>query len=166
VTKSNPVPSIKDLALDRLHELAKEERKTDPTLTPQQAMAKAAATPAGREAYAWYRDPASGQPWPQVVEQLAKRAASYADRLAAFKAKTPSRKTNPAPTKSPADHIYASLVEQALAAAPKGRSESGAVADFLQTQPGQALHAQWNAARVAVDDVASDGASGTRTMEA
>jgi len=51
-----------------------------------------------------------------------------------------------APQVGPADALYAKIVEQALAAAPAGRPQSGATADFLQTSAGQVLWRQYNAA--------------------
>lgn len=59
---------------------------------------------------------------------------------------------NPAPASTPADHIYAAIIEQARAQAAPGRSESGAVSDFLLTTAGQRLHANWNVARRLQDE--------------
>ncbi len=55
--------------------------------------------------------------------------------------------SNPAPAMTPADHIYAAMIEAARREAAPGRSESGAMADYLGTSSGAAQHAAWNSAR-------------------
>jgi hypothetical protein len=141
VTKhaTSNVPTLRDLALDHIHAIATELRKSDPSLTRERAVAKAATTPEGREAHAIYNSPGSHRPWLQAIELMAKAAK-------------PSRKVKPPQPKTPADTLYAELCRQALAAATAGTSKPQAVADFLSTSAGQALHARWNAARRVQDE--------------
>jgi hypothetical protein len=75
-------PTLRDLALDRIHELAEQIRKQDPNLTREHAVSKAAATPAGREAYELYRTPRSHLPWPDAVRLLMELQSDYRSRPA------------------------------------------------------------------------------------
>ncbi|MHB8689326.1 MAG: hypothetical protein ACYDB4_19395 [Candidatus Dormibacteraceae bacterium] len=138
------VLTLRDLALDRIGELAAELRKSDPSLSREQAVNAVMKTAAGKEAYRFYNAPGGHLPWLDAVEGIVKAELS--------KAAKPSRKVSPPPTTSPADAIYGHIREQAIAAAPKGMSEAGAVATFLQTSPGQKLWAKWNAARRLQDE--------------
>jgi hypothetical protein len=56
--------SLRDLALEHLAALAAGLRKADPTLSHQQAIAKAATSREGREAHRLYNTPGSHLPWP------------------------------------------------------------------------------------------------------
>jgi hypothetical protein len=143
VTKraTSTIPTLRDLALDHIHAIAADLRKAEPSLTRERAVAKAAATPAGREAHAIYNRPGSHLPWPQAVAQL--------DQVAKA-AKQPRKVTGP--SKAPADDIYAEMCRQAVAAAPAGTSKPRAIADFLATREGEAMHARWSAARRAQDE--------------
>jgi propanediol dehydratase small subunit len=68
--RKDTTPTLRDLALDRIHQLAEQIRKQDLKVTREQAIAKAVATPAGREAYSLYRAPGSHLPWPDAISLL------------------------------------------------------------------------------------------------
>jgi hypothetical protein len=68
-TKST-VPTLRDLALDHLAAIAADLRRHNPSLSKEQSVAKAAATPEGREAHRLYQTPGSELPWPQAVRAI------------------------------------------------------------------------------------------------
>jgi hypothetical protein len=191
-------PSLRSLALDHLADLAAALQKADPSLSPQKAVAKAAQTPEGKQAYFIYRQPGShlplfenlahmakGQIWQEnpslrdLIEaeratpaSLAKADAAHDAYLARRRADleklgvakegggggsgprggriedpvTSGRRTPADTLPSLADAIYAKLRADAIAANPT-MSGAQAVVAHLQTTQGQALHAQWAAAR-------------------
>ncbi len=189
------IPSLRSLSLDHIADLAAAERKADPSLSPQQAVAKAAQTVEGKQAYSIIRTPGSHLPLFEMLEAMAKgqiwqENPPLRDRIVAERA-TPAglakadaaheaylarrradlerltkggsgprggRVEDP-PTSgparpadalaNPADVILAEIYRQALAAAPAGTSQAAATAAFLQTRVGNALHAEYNAARAA-----------------
>jgi hypothetical protein len=198
--KLSATPSLKQMALDHIGDLAAAIRTADPSLSPQQAVAKAAQTPEGRQAYAYIRQPGSHLPLFEVLEHMAKgqawlqspalrdlieaeratpaglaKADAAHDRYMASRRadleklgvtkesggggsgprgriEDPKTRGPKAPGDSlanPADVILAEIYRQALAAAPAGTSQAAATAAFLQTQAGNALHADFNAARAA-----------------
>ncbi len=169
----NAPPTLRSLALDHLGDLAAALRKSDKSLTREQALAKAAQTPEGLEARRLYNMKGSHLPWAAAINsivtaELAKqsslpttmRAAIIRKRAMAKGGSGPlgSRVEDP-PTSgpkrpadalaSPADVILALIHAQALKDAPAGTSQEAATAAFLQTKVGNELHAQWNAARAA-----------------
>lgn len=122
--------------LDHLHALAEAMRKAEPRLTPQQALLKAVQTPEGRTTYALYSLP------PQLLAKATLNKAGArkpALDMAARKAA--------APPKNPAEAIYAAIAHRAIAEASAGTPKPHAIADFLNTNDGQQMWAQYNAAR-------------------
>ncbi len=171
-------PSLRDLALDHLGALAAAIRAENPALSKSQAVAKAAQSPEGRDAYAIYKDPGAAKPWPEAVKQLAgltqlddPALATYlatrrADLLKGVSGSGPrdgriedpitSGRRAPADTlPDPAAAIMQALHEQALAAAPVGTSQAQATAAFLNTPEGAFLHRQYNAAMQAKREASS-----------
>jgi hypothetical protein len=142
MAKPTTIPWLRELALDHLSALAAELRKSDPSLSKQQAVAKAAASPEGREAFRLYQTPGAELGWQAAVSEITKRELAKGAR---------SRKVA-APALGQADAIFATIRKQAMAAAPAGRSEAGAIADFLQTSAGQQLWRQYNTARAVEDE--------------
>jgi hypothetical protein len=85
VPTNTRTPSLKDIALDRIGELAAELRKSDPSLSREQAVSAVMKTAAGREAYGFYAAPDSHLAWPAAIAHLAKgegfRPASMRDAI-------------------------------------------------------------------------------------
>jgi hypothetical protein len=138
--KSSPVPTLKALALDHLAAIAATLRKADPSLSREASIVQAAQTPEGRSTYAIYRMDVAQQPWPDAIHTVLEMSRP------AIKTAAPRASRKAAPQVGPAGALYAKIVEQAVAAAPAGRSQPGAVADFLLTSAGQVLWHQYNAA--------------------
>jgi hypothetical protein len=70
--KTSVTPSLKSLSLDHIAELAAAIRTENPALSPQQAVVKAVATPEGKQAYAYIRQPGSHLPLMETLAAMAK----------------------------------------------------------------------------------------------
>jgi len=161
---TSTIPTLRDLALDHIGHLAAQLRKSDPGMTREAAVAKAAQSPEGREAYRLYRTAGAELPVFEAITAIVKRELVKGEggagtMRAAILAKAAGKKTdlkrkaptNPPPTNDPADAIYGHIREQAVAANPK-MSEPAAISTYLQTTEGKLLWASYNAARRQVDD--------------
>jgi hypothetical protein len=83
---TSAVPSLRDLCVTALGNIAAEIRKADPTLTRERSIAKAAATTEGLEVRRLYAIPGAELPFTEVLAHLAKgevfvENATYRDRL-------------------------------------------------------------------------------------
>ncbi len=76
------VPTLRDLALDRIGELAAELRKSTPSLSREQAISAVMKTAAGKEAYRFYAAPGGHLPWPESVQGIVKAELSKAAKAA------------------------------------------------------------------------------------
>jgi hypothetical protein len=172
-------PTLRQFAIDHIGAIATDLRKSDKSLTREQALAKAAQTPEGLEARRLYNMKGSHLPWAAAINsivtaELTKAAGPSKLQLAAYtrwraelaakdgvtksgsgplggriedpKISGPTRPADTLP--NPADVILALIHAQALKNAPAGTSQAAATAAFLQTRAGNALHAEWNAARL------------------
>jgi hypothetical protein len=177
MTSKSSTRSLRDLALDHLADIAAEFRKSDPSLSREQSVAKAAQTPEGIEARRLYNTKGAELPYAEAVQAIVTRAVAKAAGpsslwTAAYKrwradlakegagggsgsrggrVEDPKISGPKAPADTlpnPADVILAEIHRQALAAAPAGTSQAAATAAFLQTSAGNTLHAEWNAARL------------------
>jgi hypothetical protein len=93
---SSPNPSLRDLAIDAIGDIAAEMQRVDPQLSDAHAVAKAAQTPEGRSAYAMSQRPGAEKPWLQALALF----ASGDRRVQAKKSAADLLKVRPtAPTK-------------------------------------------------------------------
>jgi hypothetical protein len=69
---TSPVPSLRDLCVTALDNIAAEIRKAEPTMTREKSIAKAAQTPEGLEVRRFYQMPGAEQPFTEVLAHLAK----------------------------------------------------------------------------------------------
>lgn len=69
-SSKSSTPSFRDWALDHIRSIASEIQKSDPSLTREKALTKAAQTPEGREAHRYYSMPGSHLPALEFIGHL------------------------------------------------------------------------------------------------
>ena len=78
MTSKSSTRTLRDLALDHLADIAAEFRKSNPSMSREQSVAKAAQTPEGLEARRLYNTKGAELPYAEAVQAIVTRAVAKA----------------------------------------------------------------------------------------